>query len=211
MEIFIDIETIPAGERPTDAELRSLIPGSISKEETIAKWIAENREGVFRKRALDPFQGQILCVVVAIQELGKLVKIIDKDERVVLQKLFDYLEANIKIDEGKPRIIGHNVTFDINFLFIRGLKHNIDIKKYLPSSVRDYNNYYCTMKAMVYGESNKFASLEKSCHLLNIPVKTGMHGSQVYDFYMEDKLDEIAEYCKEDVLATMQLYQRLNS
>lgn len=229
MELFIDIETIPSGDQPTNEELRNAVPKTISKEETIMKWIEDNKDKVFHKRGLDPFEGQILCIVVYDPSKNEMYTILDKDEKVVLIKLYDLIvkltafvpnpsttdisDPNINVGKfHKPIWIGHNVIFDLNFLFIRSIVHKIPLLKYLPNNERDYDHYEDTMKIIGYGttdSSKKFISLEKACKLLDIPIKTSMHGSKVYDYYLEGRLEEISKYCQEDVLACVQLYNKL--
>ena len=62
--LFIDIETIPAGEPVEPCTLPH--PAQMKKEETIDKWYAEEAPALakelYRKRALDSMQGEIFCI-----------------------------------------------------------------------------------------------------------------------------------------------------
>jgi predicted PolB exonuclease-like 3'-5' exonuclease len=52
------------------------------------------------------------------------------------------------------------------------------------------------------------ASLDDVATLLGLPGKVGMHGSQVWDVYLEGGLSRIRNYCETDVLNTYLVYLR---
>ncbi len=52
------------------------------------------------------------------------------------------------------------------------------------------------------------ASLDVIATLLGFPGKVGMHGSQVWDVYLNGGLARIRNYCETDVLNTYLVYLR---
>jgi predicted PolB exonuclease-like 3'-5' exonuclease len=52
------------------------------------------------------------------------------------------------------------------------------------------------------------ASLDAVATLLGLPGKVGMHGSQVWDVYLNGGLKRIRDYCETDVLNTYLVYLR---
>jgi len=50
--------------------------------------------------------------------------------------------------------------------------------------------------------------LEKLCKALSVPSpKGGIDGSMVWDFVRNGKIEEVAEYCKRDIVATRKVHQ----
>jgi predicted PolB exonuclease-like 3'-5' exonuclease len=52
------------------------------------------------------------------------------------------------------------------------------------------------------------ASLQDVACLLGLPGKLGMHGSQVWEVYLQGGLERIRRYCETDVLNTYLIYLR---
>ena len=71
--IFLDIETIPNQSPEYRAKVRAGIkpPGSLSKPESIAKWMDENAESAtdeaVAKSGLDPAAGHICSIAWAVK------------------------------------------------------------------------------------------------------------------------------------------------
>ena len=57
-------------------------------------------------------------------------------------------------------------------------------------------------------DSYAAAPLDKIAKLIGAPGKSGIDGSQVWDFYRQGKLEEIVNYCEADVVNTYLVYLR---
>ncbi len=58
----------------------------------------------------------------------------------------------------------------------------------------------------------KSGSLDLVCNFLSIPTpKDGIDGSQVQQFHDDGRDDEIRDYCKRDVEATILVYEKFKS
>jgi len=201
--LVIDIETIPSGDMPE----RAKAPGQMKKAETIEAFETNpaNILKEYRKRSLDSLEGQILSIAYKIND-GETKCIISADESKVL-KAFE--EVLINTYNNEPiRWIGHNVkSFDIPFIFHRSLKNGLDkLRFYLPK----YDQIYDTMLNFNPYDYKYRISLNKACEFLGIEQsKNGVQGSNVYDYFQEGKLEEIAQYNIEDVDNTYEIYKRL--
>ena len=59
------------------------------------------------------------------------------------------------------------------------------------------------------GRGNRI-KLAELCEILGIPSpKDGIDGSQVWDYVQSGRIEEVAEYCKKDVIATREAYNRM--
>ena len=61
------------------------------------------------------------------------------------------------------------------------------------------------MKMGTFHQYGKFVSLDNLCKFFGFEGKGDIDGSQVYPMYKEGKIEEIAEYCRQDVIKTRKL------
>jgi len=211
--IFLDIETVPAGERPTIDLLKP--PGQMKKADTIAAWrndtIArtEDLDDIYRKRALSYVEGRILCISYAIEK-GPVKGLIDDDEEALITRFEEALLAHDSaIFKRTNTLVGHNaLSFDVPFLFLRAAKYRRGNLKALFSVPRDCLKD--TMKMFCVTDRAGYVSLARACAFFGIEgVKDGMDGSQVYDQYLAGNGQGVLEYCMKDVDSLRKLYYRL--
>lgn len=104
---------------------------------------------------LEPLKDRIICIAFKLN--GKEEAIINTDEKVILEKFWNYIRE-IKTKDFSFRLIGFNCwSFDIPFLLIRSFKHGIKVLdtkgkvidlRYLLS----YGNKYQNGKLSDYAE-----------------------------------------------------------
>lgn len=218
--IYLDIETLP--EQP-EAEAKVLIaetikaPGTMKKAETIADW--HNGEGkyagekeklieeTYRKTSFDGGKGQICSIAWAIGDGdASSISILGKSEREILNSFFGHLSK----ETASSYFIGHNIRFDLKFLFHRCVINQVDSKGFkLPFSGRHEKHFYCTSEA--WAGFNQRISQDNLCKALGIPGKPDdIDGSKVWDHFKEGKIARIEEYNRYDVETVQKVYKRLN-
>lgn len=219
MLLFIDIETIPTGERPQLSELKP--PAQMTKAETIQKWMedTEAREAdldkIYRKRALDYMQGQVLCIAYAIED-GPVAGIINDSEEALFKQLEADLMENKTIEsmfrQGSAVMwISYNGrAFDYPYLSLRAAKYGC---KFLAMALRPFNereHLLDVMKMITHTDYKGMVSLSDACEFFGIPTsKDQMDGSMVYDEYLAGNGDGILKYCMADVEAMRAVYYTL--
>jgi len=219
MEVFIDIETIPEQpENEVKAEIAETIqaPATMKKQETIEAW--HNGEGKYagvkdaaiedeyRKGALDGGRGEIISVCASIG--GKLLSLYreDESESSLIAEIFSQITT---AGVSSPYFIGHNVTFDLEFLWKRAVILGINPGFKIPFNGRHKSDYYCTMQAWAgYG---KRISQDKLAKMLGFEGKPDdINGANVWDHYKEGNIERIAEYNQHDVETVISIYNRIN-
>jgi len=233
--LALDIETIPSGD-PTEikAEIAETIsaPATMKKSETIADWhngvgkYAGKKEAlieeIFRKRALDGGTG--IVISAAYDHIGPSVSSHGnfftatftqgptdssrsgdaKDEENLLRTLFDYLDISTRA----PFFVGHNIRFDLEFLWKRAVILGIKPNFKLPFLGRHDIDFYCTMQA--WAGYNKYIAQDELCKILGLPKKPDdINGSNIYDHYLRNDFDRIREYNKSDVKTVCSIYNKL--
>lgn len=218
MDVFLDIETIPAQPESEQKELIAKTieaPAQMKKPETIQEW----HEGVgkyagvkdaaieeaYRKTALNGAKGQICSVAISCgDEIKSLSSVAESGEADILK----WLSEEFATKKSTPYFIGHNISFDLKFLFQRFVINGINPRFPLPFSGRHGKDYFDNMFAWCgYGER---ISQDNLCKALGIEGKPGdIDGSKVWDFYKAERIDEIEEYNRDDVLKSQLIYNRL--
>ena len=169
----------------------------------------EVAEKAWRKTALNGGYGQIYCIGVAMGYKEPFVIQMD-NEKEMLQCFFAKINEAVKelhSHHGSIVFIGHNVEWDLRFLYqrcvINGVEPTVELihSKYSP-------HVFDTMQQWA-GFGNRI-SLDDLCQILNIPTpKQGIDGSQVWDFVQQGKGQEVMEYCRRDVAAVQAIYRRM--
>jgi len=202
-KLFLDIETLPA---PGDKMeiLKDLWEDSRKKIGNSTKIIkgVNDFDTFFRNTSFQGEFGRIFCIAYAID--NQPVEVISGDEKEILKKFWD-------IAKECDLFVGHNIMeFDLRFIFKRSVILGVKPTKEL-SFARYRNNPIFDSLC----EWEKWASRGCGLHKLSLalglqsPKSEGIDGSQVYDFFLAGKTDEILEYCKRDVDTTRKVYKRI--
>tara|TARA_B100001996_G_scaffold379386_1_gene365066 strand:- start:2258 stop:3040 length:783 start_codon:yes stop_codon:yes gene_type:complete len=214
--LVFDIETVP----DTEGGARILGLKDLSKKDII-----KAMEHTQFQKSGTMFQPLHLHKIVAISVLYK--NIFDKNDKISLLSLGneDSKEAEILklffnvIDKYQPQIISWNGKgFDSPVIHYRSLYHGISSIKYWDKGGDDrdfkWNNYlnryhdrHLDLMDVLSGYK-KPASLSDIAQLIGAPGKYGIDGSFVTDYYLENNIKEIRDYCETDVLNTYLVFLR---
>ncbi len=210
MKIYIDIETIPTQNKDFQEYVCDSLkpPANYKNQETIDKWLAENKDEAVNKTSLDGAFGEIVVIGVAIDEQEPML-FYRKDwqakhrEIDILQRFNDYLREHANKSMTAPIFIGHNiVNFDYRFIFQRSVINGVK-----PYYTQNKLNTFDTMTEWAGYKGT--VSLDKLCKVLGIEQKGDIDGSKVWDFVQAGKIDEVANYCAKDVERVRQVYKRM--
>jgi len=221
MNIFFDIETIPAQDPAVLQEITASIkaPGQYSKPESIEKWLAENREAEAKaqwlKTSFDGGVGQIVCVSWAFDQGDtRCLQVPDlsrKSEAALLEVFFTDVEEACSATHGqRPVLIGHNhVAFDVPFIWKRAMVHDIKPPFWFPRNPKPWSDSVIDTMMLWDAQQRVGGSMDRICRLLGIPGKEGMSGADVWPAIEAGKFDEVGEYCRADVERTRAMYKRM--
>lgn len=211
-KLFLDIETLPADGKdlPIIKELfeeqkkkngnrsriKSVMTGQVRNDET-------SFDSYFRGTSFSGEFGRIFCIGYAIN--NQPADCLTGSEKKMLEKFWD-------IARDASVFIGHNVMdFDMRFIYKRSIILGVRPTQDLSFARYRNNPIFDTMR-----EWEKWGSSGVSLHKLALSLglessKTGgIDGSQVYDYFLAGKTEEICDYCKRDVEVTRKIYNRIN-
>lgn len=225
MILTFDIETLPCADTTVIAELTANIkpPGSIKKAESIAAWMAENREEAtteaVAKTSFDGMFGRIACICYAFDD-GEVFSVDcndSGDEMTMLAHFYSHVfdMSGVLHNRGTAELAmtfcGHNIVgFDLPFLkhrsIILGIKPPMQLFKAM--NAKPWDSCIADTMLMWSSDPHKRGSMDRLCKALGIAGKDGFDGSMVAATWPTEP-GKVIDYCKKDVEKTRQIYKRL--
>jgi len=223
--LFLDIETVPqtADFSELNPELAHLweekfamihkrMPEKYADETTAAEAF-NSSAGIYSEF------GKIVCISVGyLHFLEKEMHFRTKsffgdDEFQILSSFSDLITKFCSTDE--HTICGHNIKeFDIPYICRRMLINGLKLPSILNiSGKKSWEiKFIDTLELWKFGDYKNYTSLKLLTAVFGIPTpKDDIDGSQVATVYYQEKnIERIALYCQKDVVATAQVYLRMN-
>lgn len=214
--LVFDIETVPDTKNG-----RILYNLDIESDREVAKIMLEKRrEKVSDANFLPHHLQQIVAISVVLRRKNDLkigsIGHINSDESAIIEAFFKCIEKY------SPLLVSWNGGgFDLPVLHYRALLYGISSPSYWnvgadgDTSFR-WNNYLNRyhyrhtdlMDILAAYQPRANAPLTEIALMLGLPGKLGMDGSQIWDYFLENKLTAIRDYCEIDVLNTYLIYLR---
>ena len=215
--ITLDIETVGTSRKDVVDYIAKNIkhPATHKKAETIAKWYQEEApaaiEEAVSRTGLDGAFGQVVCVGLQFDDADPEA-VFGLDEKDLLLRLNEKLDFIPRSMHSASTLIGHNVLdFDIRFLWQRYIVNGVRPHPIINTSVNAKawdNKVFDTMTQ--FAGFGKHISLDKLCLALGIPSpKCDMDGSMVSKYVADGRLNDVVEYCLQDIVATSACYKRM--
>lgn len=224
--MFIDIETVPQTQSldGISVELAHLwedkfrliqkrMPEKYT-DETTPEEAFQNSAGIYAEF------GKIVCISVGfVYFVGNKMFFRTKsfagdDEKALLE---DFLTLISKFFQSKEHTFcGHNIKeFDIPYICRRLLIQGIKLPNVLNISGKKpwEIGFIDTLELWKFGDYKNYTSLKLLTAVFQIPTpKDDIDGSQVADvYYNQHDIQRIATYCQKDVVATAQVFLKLQA
>jgi len=125
----------------------------------------------------------------------------------------DILSSFWKIISQVDQVITFNGKyFDVPFLLLRSAVLRVKPSKLLSTSKYDNKTHIDLLDQLTFSGLTKKFNLDFYCQSFGIQSSKNneVNGMEVKTLYEAGKIKEIAQYCKEDVRATFELYQIWN-
>ena len=217
--IFFDIETIPSQLPGVREEFIAAVqaPAKYSKPESIAEWLAANREAegeaACRKTSVDGGGRQVWCTDLggdgdkSRSERSPAEAIGNRNhEAEVLMNFFSDLT-----DIGRGVLVGHNIIgFDLPFLWKRCMVLGIKPPAWFPRNPSKYSSEMVRDTMLLWDQEQRHGgSMDRICKLLGIPGKGDISGADVWPMVAAGDIEGVAEYCRADVHRTRRMFKRM--
>lgn len=226
--LYLDIETIPAQSEEVRKRIAETVtpPARMSKPETIAAWEKNDKPAAVKeaiaKTALDGTYGHICCIGFALNDESPNCRYLSDNyspelEASILRDFF--AECDSYTNKTPPPfpmdlpfsacVVGHNVIgFDIRFIWQRAIVLGVRVPSWFPRDPKPWGTEaFDTMTA--FAGQRGTISMDRLCQALGIEGKTDIDGSMVGQLWEERRHDEIAAYCRDDVIRTRNIHRRM--
>lgn len=219
MIIALDIETAPSESDAAIASVRKEIEREIAEISAPANYkdeakieayksdkaaeIAASFQDRIHKHSFCGGFGKIVCLGFAIDQED--VVTLYGEERDIINGFYQFI---MRLGSGEKTFVGHNIQFDLRFIYQRSILLGIEPPQCIPFNARPWDNNIFDTMIQWAGVGNRI-SLDRLCTLFGIEGKEGMDGSKVWQAYKEGRIDEIAEYCADDVKKTREIAYRM--
>src|ERR1035437_7747283 len=223
--MFLDIETVPQTANFSElreelthlwedkfAMIHKRMPEKYTDETTAAEAF-NNSAGIYSEF------GKIVCISVGFIHLqGEEMHFRTKsfsghDEKKILTDLSNLIAKFCTSKE--QTLCGHNIKeFDIPYICRRMLINGLNLPKIFNIAGKKpwEMNFLDTLELWKFGDYKNYTALKLLTAVFGIPTpKDDIDGSHVAEvYYKENNLNRIATYCQKDVLATAQVFLRMN-
>ncbi|WP_339788637.1 3'-5' exonuclease [uncultured Imperialibacter sp.] len=218
--LFIDIETVAGARKFTELDpiwqklwSKKAVSLSGGNEEVDAAEMYENRAAIYSEF------GKVIVIGLGYFAFNedksvelRVTSLSSNDEHQLLTSFQKLMEQ--KFNQGYFLCAHNGKEFDYPYLCRRMTIHGISLPDILrlegkkPWEVPHLD----TMEMWKYGDRKSFTSLQLLTTVLGIPSpKDDIDGSMVNEvYYGTGDIDRIARYCKNDVVATAQVFLRLH-
>lgn len=215
--LYLDIETLPPltwAQHERDAYVRSKVPGTYKKPESIDAWCVENHDETWSRAALDWRISRIACIGVMWEPLeGGSVQSscfiggpTDEEERSMFTGLSDFLRQH---QAWAAHVVGHNILgFDLPRLHITAARLNHVLVGWIHEVSTEHRKRVTDTMHLAFPTRDRVGLSDLAC-ALGVGDKTG-HGSEVYTMWLAGRQASIVDYCLNDVAITRSVYLALN-
>jgi len=212
--LYLDIETV--GAYPSYFDMPERIRKLWDKKAKILNYKSDKKPmELFNRAGIYAEFGKIVCISVGFVDKSsrklRIKSFYGHNEKQLLYEFEGLLRHHF--NSPKHLMCAHNgKEFDFPYIARRMLVHGIELPTLLdiagkkPWEVRHID----TLELWKFGDYKHFTSLDLLTAIFDIPSpKQDIDGSQVNEVYWKDNgLERIAEYCQNDVLAVVQLFNR---
>ena len=198
MNLFLDIETIPAEE-----EKHEILQAIHKKKVENGKKVSAKFEEYLLSTSFDGAFGRIVCISYAQDD--EPAQILEGTEKEMLKSFWDIAKnANL--------FIGFNcMDFDLRFIYQRSIINGVMPTQNLIFARYRNNPIFDVMYEWSKWDTKSLVSLDTLAKALGLASSKdgGIEGKDVWKYYQAGKIKEICDYCKKDVEVTRQIYKKM--
>jgi len=238
MNVYLDIETIPDQSKDAIEKIAKTLtikcPHSTkdqigkdlrmpaedikftSKADLEARWLKEfskkhaavQAEESWRKTSFDGGAGEIISIAWAVGDssVSTVSRSLDDSESELIRRFHSQVIEDLN---GRPPFfIGHNIKFDLKFLFRRCIILGVAAPHPYAFNGRHEKDYFDNSQA--WCEFKEYISQDNLAKILGLKGKSDeIDGSKVWDFVKAGKVNDVALYNADDVIQLRQIYKKL--
>lgn len=220
MYLYLDIETLPPSGGGHFERIKAGIkpPAQYKKPESIAQWLAENADAEAQAQVdrlgLNGLYGEVACVCFAIDDGDVMTFASRDDEPAVLAEVFEAIDLHATDGTSSyPRQltpVGHNIEFDIRFLFHRAVRHGLPVPRAIRKAFDPDRGRYATFDTMkVWSGWKDYVKLTELTRELCGDQVDDIAGNEVALYWRNGQREKVIEHCVADVRRVRDLHRMM--
>lgn len=189
-----------------DASTGQIVSASVAAGEQVVLSIAVDDLSLEEERAMltDLFEGFELM----LHEHAKQAALTS----LAAQGRFDTESIHLEVQRHRvvPVVVAHHANFDVRYLWQRAIILGVTPPAWWPIDARpwDTDRVYDTMTTWA-GAGNR-VGLDRLCRALGLPGKQGgVDGSMVWDLVRDGRIDDVVDYCDDDVRRLRSVHRKM--
>jgi hypothetical protein len=212
--LYFDIETLPTSDPAVIADIAASVtpPRSMTKPETIAAWEQDTKPGLVKeavaRTSFNGAQGSVCVIGWAWDDepvQSRDLYFVGSERELLAETKSLILDG---AGYGSKTVVGHNVGFDIRFLWQRAIVLGVEMPTWWPRDPKPWGREtFDTMTA--FAGSRDSISLDDLCKALGIEGKGDFDGSMVADAWAAGEHEKVAAYCRSDVERVRQIHRKI--
>lgn len=225
MFCYLDIETLPPSGGGHYERIKAAVkpPGQYKKADSIEQWMTENADIVateeFGRLGLDGLYGEVCCIGFALDgadiTVGRVGSATCPTERELIALNFSAIDRLATLPNAHSSssviVVGHNIEFDIRFLFQRAVRYGIAIPHALRAAFDPEKGRYNTIDTMrVWAGWKGAVKLKALTRELLDDAGDDIDGSEVSRTWRDDP-SKVAEHCQRDVQRVRDLHRKIRA
>lgn len=215
MRIYLDIETTYSDSPLLHAKIASEVtpPKTYTKPESIAKWHEEEGSKVLNRRiadtALEGGYGELTAVGWAIDDGDIEVRVRQscETELDLLRQVAEDLQ--VKPQDYPLTFIGHNVDFDLRFLWKRAIVLGFPMPQLFPRRWRPWDPSILDMQLEWTGQLREYIKQAELAAMLGIETTDTITGADAPQAWRDGQYDVIRSHCHEDLRVCREIHRRM--
>jgi hypothetical protein len=222
--LFFDIQTIPSQDQAIIQQITLDIkpPANYKQTNSINLWYQENLKTEVAKRyqqtALDGRYGEVFSIAWAVDDEPVTVFWRDElsSERGLLENFMNEM-AHLEDQLGQRRYlhkwVGHYISgFDLRFFWQRCVINQVKPSIIIPLDAKPWDERIFDTQLMWSGNSpanKQSADFHSLTQVLGLQNPLELTGKQVYQAWLAGRYESIAEYNRQVVNHSRELYKRM--
>lgn len=209
--LYVDLETIPDQRPDAERTARARIeaPSNYKDPEKIRAYIEGKGAEAHARTSLDGAYGEVIMIGYAFgSEEPRIIH--EKNERDALSRFWEVLaEWREKNPYGVLQWVGHNVRFDLRFLWQRSLVRDVRVSVMPPYDASPWSDLVVDTGQLWSGDPRERVALATITQALGIEHDDSVTGGDVWALVRGGDLERVRGHCLEDVRVTRLVHERM--
>ena len=121
----------------------------------------------------------------------------------------DFVRKSLSGKTPVPIVVAHHAQFDVRYIWQRCVILGVPVPAWWPHDAKPWDTDRVDDTMLLWAGQGGRIGLDRLCRALGIPGKGDLDGSKVWDALQQGRINDVAEYCDDDVRRLRAVHQRI--